>query len=140
MKTQDEYFLDWENYVFGYGYGSGEYAVLELLMKFLDTLKPTDYGTWSYHHKELEDVLGVGVAWLLINTLCHADILEYGTSPRNGWLTEQGRSLKEYLRVKTLDEAVKVATNFDTNSIHCSPDYCNCDEKEADCKKDNPFW
>jgi hypothetical protein len=63
----------------------------------------------TYEYRTLEAALGQTITWLLINTLCHADILEYGTSPRFGWLTDEGKCLQAYIRGKTFEELVLLA-------------------------------
>lgn len=124
----DKHFADWESWAFGYGYGTGEPHTLGALRDFLAAFES------SYDYERLENTLGERVAWLLINTLCHADILEYGTSPRYGWLTERGRVLREFVAGKSLDELYAM-TCRDESAVVCSPDYCNC---EAPCK--NPLF
>jgi len=86
MKTEAEYFRDWESHVFGYGYGTGEAYVIPVLKTFLEHCNE-GYYKHSYQYDVLEKAVTAPVAWLLINTLCHADIIEYGTSPRYAWLT-----------------------------------------------------
>ena len=129
MKSNNDYFADWESHVFGYGYGSGEPNVIPLLRRFLG-LMPEG----NYDYAKLEEI-GPEQAWLLINTLCHADIIEYGTSPRFGWLTEQGKSLRDFVLSKTPDELIEM-TNKDQDYLMCYPDHCNCDNGKCN----NPFW
>lgn len=77
------------------------------------------------------------VVWLLINTLCGADLIEYGTSPRGGWLTKQGEALKSFIDSKSERELIDLVTEFDENYIKCLSGYCNC----GCCDKSpNPFW
>lgn len=131
-KTDQEYFADWEAYAFGYGYGSGEDHVIPLLQKFISLIPD---GVYDY--RLLEKELGGPVTWLLINALCRVDIIEYGTSPRGGWLTEQGRSLKKYLS----ENAGEPLIEADDYGTICGPSYCNCDEhygEKTRCK--NPFY
>lgn len=137
-KTLDDYFADWENHVFGFGYGSGEEHVLAVLKRFVD-LTPIKGG---YDYRVLERELTPAVAWLLINALGHADILEYGSSPRFAWFTYyKGKALKTYIDGKTVDELCAV-TCRDENYVHCYPDACNCGpngyEKGRVCQ--NPFF
>lgn len=133
MKTNNDYFTDWESHVFGYGYGTGELPILTLLADFLHAHDR------DYSYRQLEALYTPVVAWLLINTLCHADIIEYGTSPRFGWLTKKGERLREYVISKTIDELEEL-TCRDQNYIACHPDRCNCDGPLADCTTQNPFW
>ena len=97
MKTIGQNFVDWEATAFGFGYGTGEEHILPALRKFfvhtgLDPEHPN-----SYDYRELEKELGATVTWLLINRLCQLDVLEYGTSPRFGWLTETWKALRTFL-------------------------------------------
>jgi hypothetical protein len=131
MKTPDDYFADWEASVFGFGYGSGEEHILPALKQFMDAAEAAGGGTYDY--RELEASLGPVVTWLLINALCHADIIEYGSSPRFGWLTEHGAALKVYLAGRTLDQLADALSDYDE---HCYPNHCNCDLEECS----NPFW
>lgn len=132
-KTIDDYFRDWESEVFGYGYGTGEVHIVTALRRFLEHCTEGPYKR-SYDYSVLEQELGATVAWLLINTLCHVNIVEYGTSPRYAWLTEQGTRLRDYMLSKTVAELTKLAPS---DYIHCGSDYCNCDDTRL-CS--NPFF
>lgn len=136
-KTLDDNFSDWEGHVFGFGYGSGEPHTIPALRAFLAAVP--DSG--CYDHRVLENVCGAAVAWLLINTLAHADIIEYGTSPRCGWLTEQGRALRSFVVANTVEHLVELA-NRGPDYSPCYPDACNCGPtgyvKGLVCA--NPFW
>lgn len=138
MKTEIEYFRDWESHVFGYGYGTGESYIIPALKCFFD-LVPLE---GAYDHKVLEDKLTPTVAWLLINALCKADVLEYGTSPRFAWFTHgHGKRLKQFIDSKTVEELFK-ALRGDQDYVECYPGACNCGlngyEKGRKCA--NPFW
>lgn len=122
MEITDKHFIDWENHVFGYGYGTGETHTLLALRKFMAHIDGR-----TYDYKKLEDGLGVTVAWLLINTLCHEDVLEYGASPRFGWLTEKGEMIKKYITSKIVDELYELTAGRDYNYTPCYPKCCNCD-------------
>ncbi len=131
MKTLDDYFSDWESHVFGYGYGTGEPAVLYPLRDFFVACL-----NYNYQYDYVEGILGKSVTWLLINALCHADIIEYGTSPRYGWMThDYGRKLCDYVVATDPDKLVALA-NRDEEYIECYPDHCNCDHGPCE----NPFW
>lgn len=132
MKTMDDYFHDWERTVFGYGYGSGEWHTIPSIIKFFQSIPMEGLG---YDYEILESDLGGAVAWLLINTFCHADILEYGTSPRYGWITKKGKALRSYLKDKSTDDVFKVMFR-DCDYIECYPNHCNCDGEKCN----NPFW
>lgn len=140
-KTTEQYFVDWELNVFGFGYGTGEPYTLAALKKFMDNIGTHEYKN-SYNHEKLEDALTPTVAWLLINTLCSHDIIEYGTSPRYGWLTKKGEALKEFIDAKSIDDLVDMVCASDAHDTVCMPDACNCasngDQLESRCK--NPFW
>lgn len=137
MKTIDQYFTDWESYVLGYGYGTGEPHVFQALRNFFCSAK-TDGRNYDY--EELERGCTPQVAWLLINVLAHADVIEYGTSPRYGWFTDNGQALAKYIRERSVDQLIE-ATDHDENYVHCFPDYCNCvGGKGLGCRKLNPFW
>lgn len=134
VKTLDDYFTDWESHVFGFGYGTGEPHVVDALNAFMEAIGIEDR-PHSYDYRRLETALKPVVAWLLINALCHADLIEYGTSPRYGWLTPRGEALRAYLATKT-NAALLEVLNRDDDYHHCYPDHCNCDGEPCH----NPFW
>lgn len=119
----DKHFIDWENHVFGYGYGSGEPLIIPAIRAFFDQLNEN-----RYDYTVMERAFGKLAAWLLINTLNRADLVEYGTSPRFGWLTPKGEVLRDYMQARTIDDLVRVVTESDDSHIHCDPDLCQCDE------------
>lgn len=133
LKTEDDYFRDWEGAVFGFGYGTGEQYVLAELRRFMLNVS----GEGGYDYAILEAAVGPSVAWLLINALCKADIIEYGTSPRYGWLTDKGKRLRAYVTGHTADELVEVVCSDPDSYFACYPDYCNCGPSH---KCSNPFW
>lgn len=135
-KTLDDNFRDWENDTFGYGYGSGEPHILPVLKRFLE-LCPSE---GAYKYEALEKELGPVSTWLLINVLCHRDILEYGSSPRNGWLTDCGRILKSYTASKTIEELFSVIFDRESGYYECFPDYCNYNPDGLSAPCPNPFW
>lgn len=103
-KPLEEYFADWESFVFGFGYGTGKAPILIALQQFMGLCNLSANGRYEYDR--IEPVLGPTVTWLLINTLCRVDIIEYGTSPRYGWLTLHGQKLRAFVLSHTLDELV----------------------------------
>src|ERR1051325_25697 len=105
----DKHFKDWESATFGFGYGTGEEYTIPALKNFFNLLKEER----SYSYEDVEKKFGKLGGWLMINILCHADILEYGTSPRFGWITEKGELLRDYLKTKTPDELYEMTTNID---------------------------
>lgn len=131
-KTLDDFFTDWEAHVFGLGYGSGEPHTIPALSCFLEACTGEN---GSYDYTVLAAALGPVVTWLLINTLGHADIIEYGTSPRFGWLTGYGKLLRRFVVSKTDDDLIAL-TGRDSEYIECFPDHCNCDGDACV----NPFW
>lgn len=141
QKSIEDSFRDWESDVFGFGYGSGEEPVLTALKGFIACLYDSKDAR-SYDYAKLETVLTPAVTWLLINALCHADIIEYGTSPRFGWLTRKGERLRDFIGSHTIDELVEICCNHDENYSSCSPDSCNCGEHGyvEGRKCPNPFW
>lgn len=137
-KTLDKYFVDWMEYSFGYGYGTGEKHILSALKKFFDSI----YNDGNYDHEILEQAVGPEVCWLLINDLIECDLLDYDISSHRGWLSPEGVELKNYLEARTVEELVAII-NDNANQIRCTPTYCNCDGgidigNTDRCK--NPFW
>jgi hypothetical protein len=135
-KSLQCYFIDWEAYVFGYGYGTGEHHVIPLLKRFFNCLESGE-DCKPYKYDELQEKLGHEQTWLLINVFCHADIIEYGTSPRFGWLTEKGKRLYKFIAEHSADDLINIVQSRDQEYYPCHPDYCNC-HKDTPCV--NPFW
>ena len=139
-KTHEENWIDWEGFVFGFGYGTGEPYTIPALKRFLE-LTPE---RGCYDHRALERELGPVVAWLMINALARhpVNILEYGMSPRFAWLTNEGRALKRYVTMKTANELITLVCEHDEDYTQCYPDVCNCGpngyERGRACV--NPFW
>ena len=140
-KTIDQYFCDWENEAFGFGYGTGEPVIIPKLKMFLDAC---GIGNKHYDFRVLEEKLGAESTWFLINILCREGIIEYGSSPRFGWLTDEGLRLKEYMTSRTDDELTAVL--FTSEEWHektiCYKNACNCGpEGYVEGKQcSNPFW
>ncbi len=137
-KTQDQYFVDWESFAFGFGYGTGEPHLIPVIKDFLEHLaskRPYDY-------REIEAKFGPVVGWMMINKMCELDVIEYGTSPRGGWLTEHGQRLADYVSERSAEQLIDLVTEFPDGYIHCYPDACNCGPQGYDTKAvcDNPFW
>ncbi len=125
-------FADWHNDVFGYGYGSGEEYWIPSLHRLLTELL---VNRRNYESLTLEGAFGGLGAWLLINALCGAEIFEYGTSPRYGWLTERGELLREYAAAHSAEQLEEIATEIRENS--CMRDWCNCTSTASTC---NPLF
>jgi hypothetical protein len=101
----DQEFKQFESDAFGYGYGSGETHLLSLLKKAFD-LFPME---GNYDYKVLEQALGAEQFWLLLTLLLKAGgIINYGTSPRYGWLDPKGKELKKYLETRTFDQLYEI--------------------------------
>lgn len=135
-KTIDDFFADWEASVFGFGYGTGEPIIIAALAKFLAACEPDG----CYKHHVVEKACGPEVAWLLINRLCghEAGTINYGTSPRFGWLDRpQGIALRDYFATRTVDAIVGDITSRDDDYVPCYFDICNCDDTSC-CA--NPFF
>lgn len=140
QKSLDDNWTDWEASAFGYGYGTGEAHILPALKTWFAAVGRDD-AAHGYDHETLERECGPLVAWLLINVLCRVNIIEYGTSPRYGWLTPEGEQLKAYIDSKSVEDLYDL-TCRDENYTHCYPDACNCGPQgyEAGRKCNNPFW
>lgn len=140
MKSLDDHWTDWEAHVFGYGYGSGEPHTIPALKTWFEAVGRDD-APHGYDYEKLERASGPTVAWLLINALCKADVIEYGTSPRFGWLTEYGEALKAYVDSKSADELLMLTCRTE-DYVHCYPTACNCGPKgfEEGRRCGNPFW
>jgi hypothetical protein len=134
MKSLDQHFIDWEANTFGFGYGSGENHVLGALKSFMAAIRADG----SYDYSDIEKAVTPTVAWLLINTLAHDRKLDYGTSPRFGWLSESGKALAQFVATRSVDDLYDLACNHDQEYIHCYPEHCNCEG--GDCRPGNPFW
>ena len=136
-KTIEESFTDWESHVFGFGYGTGEEFIIPALKQFFATFADDK----TYDHVKLSDVLDPTTAWLLINALCKANVLEYGTSPRFGWLTDKGRRLRDFIASKSSEDLYELTCRSE-EYVSCSPDTCNCGPEGyvAGRKCPNPFW
>jgi hypothetical protein len=141
-KSPEEYFRDWHSSVFSFGYGSGEEHWIPALKDFMACLKVRDGRYPGYDYQVIEAKLGPLAGWLMINTLCGADIIEYGTSPRFGWLSLKGQRLRAYMDGKTAEELYDIAMGEDDEYIGCSPDACNCGPNGwiEGRKCPNPFW
>ena len=139
-KSTEDYFTDWEHATFGYGYGTGEAYIVPALKAWFSAVGRDDLDH-AYDCQNLEDEWSPTVVWLLINILCHAGIIEYGSSPRYGWLTDEGKALKSFIDSKTVVELHDL-TCRDEDYRYCYPDACNCGpngyEEGRVCP--NPFW
>lgn len=133
----DKNFIDWFSENFGYGYGDGEQYIIPALTGFLYHC-PED---GNYDYEVLEKHIGKAEVWFLMNVLCKERFIEYGTSPRFGWLDDKGKLLKQYLGQKTADELYELVMT-DSGDTHCGSHYCNCGEHgyEAGRKCDNPLF
>ena len=139
-RTIESYFADWESYAFGFGYGSGEQYTLAALKAFLEHC--VGEPNFHYDSEELEAALGATVAWLMINALCKVDIIEYGTSPRHGWLTEAGRNLQRFVKERSLETLLAATEVPEDEAMSCTPSYCNCGPNGYQSGRicENPFF
>ena len=144
-KTIDENWSDWYSNAFPFGYGTGEEHIIPALKKFFELCEPNPHcNTCNYDHEKIGNVIGHAVVWLIIGRLCahEVDVLEYGTSPRYGWLTSRGMALRAYMSSETAEELYKLACGHGEFSDCCCPDACNCGPngyvKGRKCS--NPFW
>ena len=139
-RSIEDHFIDWESETFGLGYGTGELPILQALTTFLANCGngPTKR---SYDYRELETQVGTSATWLLITMLVRADIIEYGTSPRFGWLTSIGETLRAFVLAHTPEQLAEMVCNA-VDQAHCTPNFCNCGPlgytPEKRCH--NPFW
>ena len=143
MKTLEDYFADWENDTFGYGYGTGEEHTIAALHDLFMAFKFTPAGTLGFDAVDLEAQCGPVVAWLLINILCHDDKIEYGTSPRHAWVTPPGNELARFIRERTIADLLRIVDRDPSQYVYCMPDHCNCLDVQGtvnDCTRRNPFW
>jgi len=140
-KSDDQFFIDWESMVFGYGYGTGEQYTLHTVIKFFRSLN--DDGR-SYDYEKVERLLGKEIAWLMINIFCKNNLIDYGTSPRHGWLSSSGLALAKYIKSKSSEDLYHVVMNDDAyremDIGYCNKRTCNCypDQMNGICRT-NPF-
>jgi hypothetical protein len=139
-KTIEEYFADWENHVFGFGYGTGEPHTLGALKAFFAAVGD-ERGMACYDFQVIEKAVTPAVCWLLMSTLGRHRIIEYGTSPRYGWLTESGKALQGFLAERSVDALYELCAGPGEHD-YCSPDSCNCGPNgyQEGRKCNNPFW
>lgn len=140
-KTIEQSFADWEGSAFGLGYGSGEPHVLPALKAFFAAFGRDDLPN-AYEYKRLEAAVTPPVAWLLINALGKAGVIEWGTSARYGWLTPHGDRLKAFVDAHTADQLVEICCSQTEDDFPCYPNACNCGPNgyEEGRKCGNPFW
>lgn len=125
IELTDKHFIDWESQIFGYGYGTGELPILRCLHFFFSSLEDGR----RYDYEVLEKELGDAATWFLINALCHAGVIEYGTSPRYAWIDSTNpaiSALRDYIVTRTPEQLYEIVANRPDEYIHCYPDYCNC--------------
>lgn len=142
-KGIEQHFSDWFGYVFPFGYGTGDEHFMRALRVFMDELgkDPTIKNPSSYDYRHLEGALTPPVAWFLINDLGKHGVIEYGTSPRFGWLTEQGEALRKFMGDKSVEDLLAL-TETTEDYCECYPDICNCGPDGFSPVKlcHNPFW
>lgn len=138
QRSDASYFRDWEAECFGYGYGTGESHIMGALCAFLRKVPANG----PYDYEVLEREVGSVVAWLLINALCRINAIEYGTSPRYGWLTRGGNRLRDYVLSMSFDDLMGVLESREEDQPGCGLQFCNCGPQGYDAKRvcPNPFW
>lgn len=114
-EFDDRAFKKWETENITYGYGTGESHIFAAMKTFMELVPAEDDPKGRcYDNRVLEAALTPTVAWLLICLFCRAALIEYGTSPRCGWLTQEGYAMKTYLASRTVDELVNIANAEET--------------------------
>jgi hypothetical protein len=103
-RMTDKQFREWEDVAFGYGYGTGEPHIIAGLRVFFGAVK-ADGG---YSYLDIEKAMGELPAWLVINALNHSGVLNYGTSPRFGWMEGKGHELREYFAANSDERILSV--------------------------------
>jgi hypothetical protein len=136
MKTLGEHFRDWESEAVGYGYGTGESHTVPAVRQFLELCRVKEH-TAPYDYRELEAAMSPTVVWLLISILARDGIIEYGTSPRFGWLTLEGGQLRDFMLARSADELIDIVNDREQDYIPCLRCHCNCSQ-DGVCP--NPFW
>lgn len=104
-----EEFKQWEDKTFGYGYGTGEGPVIEVIKIFFDTFGDKT----TYDYEDYEVLIGRQATWLLINALIKGGVIDYGTSPRYGFLSSFGKDLKTFFAEHTEDELHEILMKDD---------------------------
>lgn len=89
----EQEFCEWYGEVLGYGYGTGDVHYCNNLRHFFWLAAQPG----PYDYNEMERDMGAAVFWLLLNTLCNAGVVDYGTSPRAGWLSPEGRRIADFV-------------------------------------------
>jgi len=116
MKNQEESnFTEWENRVFGAGYGSGELPILKAVKTFFDSLEDNR----NYDFQILESKLGDTVTWLLINAFDKGSVIEWGTSARYGWLTSCGYFVRDFIKNRSPEELYDIVMSAEDRNCLC---------------------
>lgn len=134
---KDKDFIDWFAEHISHGYGTGEQYTIPCLKLFLENC-PED---GNYDFEVIQNVVGKAETWFLMSIFGKTDVINYGTSPRYGWLDDKGKLLKQYVDGKTVD-ALYGLVMTDGDYVHCGPTYCNCGPNgyEKDRKCPNPLF
>ena len=130
-KSLEVQFKEWFESNFGYGYGSGEEPMLRSLRIFFgacfyDDDDPKQEGYPRYQYTTLEELLGKPLAWFLINKFCENDIINYGSSPRFGWVENRGKRLKKFFEERSINELLEIVFEDNEKEL-CTEQYCFCD-------------
>jgi hypothetical protein len=118
-KTLAQHFKAWEADVFGFGYGTGEMHTLCELQKFFAVCETNEHEGYTYDYRKMEDAMTPANFWLMLNILCHADIIEYGTSPRFGWLTDEGIALLKFVMTHNINELYEIVMGDSDLGDYC---------------------
>lgn len=139
-KGTKEYFIDWYHSELGYGYGTGDEYYCKALIDFFQLLRQANVDeVFQYNYKKLENEMGGAAAWFIINIMCGSDLVEYGTSPRYGWLTPSGELMRDLLAEYNADSLYElVCTSHEYTT--CMKDYCNHTDAGNKGCKGNPFF
>lgn len=90
-----------------YGGDESLYGTLKIFFESIEVRVKPDYRILSYDYRVLSETVGSSAAWMLIYQFSHLGWINYGTSPRFGWLEEAGVWLHKYVLSKTVDELIE---------------------------------
>ncbi len=100
LSRQELGFIEFEHRVFGCANGPGKPHVLRALKGLCEAM------SGGYDYQIVEQTITAPVAWLLINALRHADMIEQGTPIR---FTDRGVALAEFVRARSVENLVGLA-------------------------------
>lgn len=97
----------------GWGNYGSEQALCVSLKDFLDSI-PLDCG---YDHELLATKVGAAFAWSLIYQFVALGWINYGTSPRYGWLEGDGVWLKAFVATRSADDLYAIAYGDESKEL-----------------------